>query len=332
MLRRLFQFSLALIFFPFAAVAQSACLPKALFQENPDGRLPVLDLARDGAEAKLCAWSTGEPPKSLGCWTINPANGAVSASASSSLPGHGVRALPDATGCIDGYCVPLAGSPPSPRLFAVSTSGAHVVVQDEEALHVFEAATKTKTAAIKLSEPSAPQDTNVTNVPVRLLFADDTIYVVGSDAGPWIAVWRFGREGQRMGVIKRPGTAEAFNAFEGAVNILDGQHVALADAGARAVLLVPVSGGAGKIIKRTVSHAPCTKSHMLQMAEGDLNLPSACRSAVRQRFEPYFDAPFVRLTSGAFLALLTGPAHGQISILNASTLAETARRPLARCP
>jgi hypothetical protein len=323
--------ALLLLLVPALASAQSVCLPKSVVQKDADGRLPTLDL-RGGATPTFCASNPGDPPSTLGCWTIAGTKGALTRSSATSLRGQSIAAVPDASGCIDGYCAPLLYSPASVRLVAASADSAHVVVQDEKSLHVFDEATKARIASIALSDETAPPESNVTNQPVRLLFVAGIIYVAGSDAGPFIAVWRFRTDGTRLGRINRPGSAEAFNVFAGAVTIFDDKHIALTDAGLRHMALIPRAGGGGRLVTRVVRHAPCTRLQMETMSEGDLNLSGACRKVVRLNFEPFFGAPLVGLPSRDVLALLSGPQQGRIAILRGGDLTEIRRATLRICP
>ena len=318
-----------------SAAAQPACLPRPVTTPDSTGRLPSLQLGLAPAPT-LCAYDMQDAPAGLGCWTVDAAKGALSASTTTGLPGHGRRVRADAAGCIDGFCVASGAAPPEPRLFAVSSSGTHAAMLDDEAVHVFDVRTKMRTVSIKLSDPQASDTTNVSNVPVRLLFVDDTIFVVGSDAGPFIGVWQFKADGRRLGRIVRNtqsgADGETFNVFQGSVSLLGAGHIALTDAGLRSMLVVPIGEGKPRLIRRTTASAPCSKTHMERMAEGDLTLPAACRAVVRRQFEPYFDASLVQLASGDFLVALTGPAQGELALLDARTLAEKRRIKPAKCP
>lgn len=312
------------------AAAQPACLPAAVFAADGNGRMPSLDLGFVGAVPTLCARDATDRAALIGCWTVNPARGALTAAGARALPGHGRRAVPDTAGCTEGYCVAPSAET---RLLATSTDGAHAVVLADAALHVFDAATKARTARIPLADPAAPDHTNVSNTPIKLLYAADTIYVVGSDAGPFIGVWAFKQDGRRLGLVKISAdpASEAFNIFNGGINIVDGTDIALADAGLQTMLFVSVATSARQRLKRAVSPAPCTRKHMQSFAEGDLSLPPACRNAIRARFEPYLAMSALRLANGDVLTTLTGPAHGQLALLAGRTLAERKRIQLLRC-
>jgi hypothetical protein len=269
----------------------------------------------------------------VGCWSVNPANGALSASTATSFPGHSMRGKLDAQGCIEGYCTSPTDNPDEVPLWATSTSGAKVVVLRERFLHVFDASTKAQTRVIALHEDNAQAGTNVSNQPIKLLYVGDTIYVVGTDAGPFIAVWAYKETGERLGFVTmtgKPGT-EALSIYLGAAQVIDSDHVLLSDAGLRHVVVLTPSGSR-QDKRRALSTAPCTKDELQIIDLGDLDAVSkACRRTAAANIQPYFDLAPVRLPSGDLLAALAGKLRGSLAVLDGNTLKEKKRLKLARC-
>lgn len=315
------------------ARADSACLPSSLFPKDESESAPTLELGLVGGVPTLCALPTLEQAGLMGCWSVNPANGTLSRSAATTRPGISQRGKTDARGCIDGYCIVPRVPADEFLLWAASTSGTGVVIRRERALYVFDAGTKAQVRTIQLYEENAPDGTNVSNEPVRLLYVGDTIYVIGSDAGPFMAVWAFKETGERTGVVTTTGKpgSEALSVYLGAANVIDDKHVAFSDVGLRRLLILS-PGGTRQEKVRAVSTAPCTKDEMQPVDIGEIDAASkACRRTLTANLVPYFSLVPVRLPSGDFLAALAGKLRGSIAILDGTTLKEKKRFKLARC-
>lgn len=317
---------------PGLARAQPACLPLSLFPQKEDDLVPALDLGLVANVPTLCARRRDESAGLLGCWTIDAKTGALSVSTATNLPGQSQRGKTDPSGCIEGYCTAPKAAADELLLWAVSTDGAHAVILREQALHVFDGKAKTQTGVIPLSDSAAPDTSNVSNMPVRILYVADTIYVVGSDAGPFIGVWPFRQDGKRMGFVTEKQSEQAYSVYLGTANVLDDTRVALANAGLRSMLVLSPGAGQRQEITRNVGRAPCTKQEMENVGFGDLDrLSAGCRKTVAARFEPYFDLAPIRLPSGHFLAALSGKGRGSLAILDGRTLTERQRLKLRRC-
>lgn len=316
------------------AAAGSDCLPRALFDRPGESEQPVLALGEAAGQPHLCAFRSALDRHILGCWRIDPTSGRLSPPLARVLAGTAERVVPDANGCAAGYCASVAPDPEQRWMLATSTAGTHVALLAGTHVDVFEAATRRRTASIRLFDTSAPEHTVVGNAPVNLLFAGATLLVVGSDAGPFIGVWAFDIAGRRLGRLTRPGApaGSAFNITYGGISILDAHHVALADAGLQHLLILPVGPGSARMVKRSVSQTPCRLRHMESMALGDLDQPRACRETLRLRFEPYFEATPWRRGDGDVLVALNGPALGELATLDGRNLAEKSRIALRRCP
>ena len=316
------------------AFAQGNCLPPTSLRP-PDGYYgPTFELGLVGGSVTLCARESPDRPRGAGCWTVNPTTGALTASAATALPGRNKRVAADAAGCVAGYCPTPKAESGTTLLWATSTNRARAVVLSGGELQVFDATSKARLRTIALSADGVPPHTIVGNLPIRLLYLDDTIHVVGADAGPFAAVWSFKDSGARLGLVTKDGRADgrAFDIYLGGSSVLDGGHVALADAALRRLVILDAAGKRTTLV-RQVSPAPCSEENLgdVFIGGGDQRVSAACRRTIATRFAPYHDIELVRLPSGTFLAALSGKHAGEIAILDKTTLREIKRVKLARC-
>lgn len=312
---------IAALLAPVAATADPVCLPKALFPKG-DAYVPTFDLGLVAGVPTLCAHADSEVGGLIGCWAIDPKTGALSASTATALPGHSQHRKTDAKGCIDGYCAPKAAAGEM-LMFVTSTDGAHAAILYDVSLYVFDAKTKKQTKIIPLSDEKAPDNTNVGNSPVEVMYAGNALYVVGTDAGPYIAVWSFKDDGKRTGILD-------LSVFAGGVNVLDDTKVALADAGLQSMLVVNASDGKTTEIKRPAKSAPCKAEDMQYL--GETSQPSkGCRKVLAKSFDPWANLDPILLPSGEYLAALAGSGRGSVAILDPVKLAQKKRFKLKRC-
>lgn len=318
------------------AFAQGNCLPRAAFQPPDEVYGPAFELGLVGGAVTLCVRKKPDAPRGAGCWTVEPTTGALTASTATALTGRSQRTAADAAGCVSGYC-------PSPNveagetlMWATSTNSIRAVVLSRGGAQVFDATSKTLLRTIRLNGggEDVPRHTIVTNAPIRLLYIDDTIHVVGMDAGPFAAVWSFRDSGARLGVVTVDGRtdSEPIDVYRGGTAIIDGGHVALADTALRRLVILDAAGKR-TTIDRQVNHAPCTEQDLGEAFHTDdtRRMSAACRQIIATRFAPYYDAELVRLPSGAFLAALAGKHAGEIAVLDKTTLREVKRLKLTRC-
>ncbi len=316
------------------ALAQASCLPRAAFPSQASPYGPPFELGLVSGSATLCVSQQLDAPRDAGCWTVNSTTGALTVSTATALPGRSQAAIVDATGCVAGYCpTPRAEADRTP-LWARSTNGSRVVVLSRGELHVFDATSKAPLRAIPLIADGVPDHTIVGNAPIRLLYLDDTIHVVGADAGPFAAIWSFKDSGARLGRLTKDGRADGptIDIYRGGASIIDGGHVAVADAALRRLVLLDAAGKRTTIV-RQMSQAPCREEDLVSaIIEDDTKGASAgCRRTIATHFAPYYDIELVRLPSGAFLAALSGKHAGEIAVLDGTTLREVRRFKLARC-
>lgn len=316
------------------ALAQPNCLPPKALRPPDEYYGPAFELGLVGGSVTLCARDSPDRPRGAGCWTVNPTTGSLTASTVTALPGRNKRVAADAAGCVAGYCPTPKVEVGTTLLWATSTNGARTVVQSVAGLHVFDATSKALLRTIPLIADGVPPHTMVSNAPIRLLYLDDTIHVVGADAGPFAAVWSFRDSGARLGLVTRDGHADgrALDIYLGGTSILDGGHVALADAALRRLVILDAAGKRTTIV-RQVSQAPCSEENLVDVfiGGGDQRVSAACRRTIATHFTPYHDIELVRLPSGTFLAALSGKHAGEIAVLDKTTLREVRRLKLARC-
>ena len=315
------------------AAAQPACLPKSVFVKNGNHELPVIDLGYIDNVLTLCAHERAldyRVDKFLGCWSVDPTTTALGASTANGVQGRGRRTDLDAQNCINGYCI--APIPPDDHrpFFATSTDGTHAAILTESVLYIFATSTKAKITEMELVKQGAPDETNISNVPWGLLYSGDTLFVIGTDAGPFTGVWVFKDNGSRVGRVSA--NADALNIFKGGYGILGPDKVALADAGLQNMTIISGANAARQSTKRTTSYAPCTKDQFDRWTEGDDSQTGACKRALDIKYAPYVDVSPVQIPSGDLITTLSGPAQGFIAVLNPSRLTETRRLKLARCP
>ena len=323
----------ALLFAATFAAAQPACLPKSVFVKNGNRELPVIDLGHIDNVLTLCAYETAldyKVDKLLGCWTVDSTTPALGASAARTIPGRGRRTDLDAQNCINGYCIAPIPADDRRPFFAISTDGAHAAILTERFLYIFATSTKAKIAEIELMKQDAPDETNIGNMPWGLLYNGDTLFVIGTDAGPFTGVWVFKDNGSRLGRISTD--ADALNIFNGGYGILGRDKVALVDAGLQNMTTVTGASAARQSTKRTVSYAPCTKDQFEQWTRSEDIKTGGCKRVLDAKYQPYVDMSPVQLPSGDIITPLSGPAQGYIAALNPVGLTEKHRLKLARCP
>lgn len=324
---------------PVLAHAGPACLPKSVFPQDENDSKPKFYLGFDDGAPTLCAPNDQLELGMAGCWKVDPATGELSASQATSLRGHAQSGLADANGCIEGYCPPAKSESSEARPpWVVSTDGRHVAIIVNMTLYIFDATSKSLTQTILLQDEKAPDTTNVSNSPVDILYIGNTIYVVGSDAGPFIGVWRYGDDGKRLGVVtlrgKEPKEAgdDYLSVFGGTANLLDEHHVGVADPGMKKLIIFSEDGKRQEI-KRAVDLSACIKDEIdNNLNVGDLGSVSVgCKKVVATDFEPYFDLNPIRLPSGDLLSALSGKFRGSLAIFDGKTLAIKKRWKLPRC-
>jgi hypothetical protein len=312
--------------------AQPACLPKSVFVKNRFDELPLMDLGYIDNVLTLCAYErvldpinpTPRMDKLLGCWTVDPTNAALGASAARAVPGRGRRTNLDAQNCIDGYCIAPIPAGDNRPFFATNRRSACRDPDRKPPLH-FRDEYEGQSHRNRAVQTRCPRRHRVGNEPWGLLYNGDTLFVIGTDAGPFTGVWVFKEDGSRIGQV-------SLNIFQGGYGILGRDKVALADAGLQNMIVVTGANAAQQSAKRTASYAPCTKDQFEQWARTEEIKAGACKRTLDAKYAPYVDMSPVQLPSGDVITTLSGPAQGYIAVLNPVSLTEKHRLKLSRCP
>src|SRR5262249_22471179 len=150
--------------------------------------------------------------------------------------------------------------------------GARTAVVSRGVVNVFDTTSKTLLRKIPLTGggDDVPSDKVVTNGPVRLLYLEDIIHVVGFDVPSFASVWSCKDSGARHGALTTNGQpdVESVDVYRGGVSIIDGGHVAVADTALRRLVLID-SAGERTTIVRQVSQAPCSEQDLTDAFIGD---------------------------------------------------------------
>lgn len=303
------------------ALADAPCVPKA------DGAVVTPDLGIVAGAPVVCAKGA--------CWDVDAKTGALRPRPGMTVPpGHAIDAKLDDAGCTGGYCTGVKPDPDEDSgeaLVMTSTDGAHVGViptgQHVMPLYIFDAATKKLVRSILLADDKAPANTSITNAVQDAYYLGDTVYVVGTDAGPYTAVWAFGDDGTRLGLIG--GGDEGFSIYAGSIDISDDSHVALADNWMEHVLVVSAKDRSTTTITRAVKPGPC-KPHDFD-PDADHH-GKACARKLAKDYEPYAGAKLVSLPDGSFLAASSAPRAGELVVLDGKKLTVKKRLHLKVCP
>jgi|GEM_PF-3376354 len=309
---------------PRPAASDPTCMP-AWYGEADYGRRPKLTLSRVGDAVVLCAVDQDHERLvgTLGCWAVDPATGGLSAHAAISPPGQGHLAKVT-DGCVEGLCA--EGLEGETALVATNIDGTRAVVlgDREPRFHVFDTATKKEIKAFVNSPVDGEADDKaISNEPIEIYFVGQRIYVLGTDAGPWMGVWRFADHGMRLGPIKE-GEALA-SLYGGSLSVLDDGHVGASLRGLDSLIILDVTGGEPVSVRRATPKSPCSAEELDLMGDGAEEGP--CAEHIARVFYPWSDAQLVSLPSGGYLAVQTS---GELVTLDAK-LAETKRFPAPYC-
>ena len=288
-------------------------LPATCLTRDPDLVISY-QLARIGDELVVCGSSYDHL---RGCWTLDPATGAVAARARAPIPGAG---FPVKDGCHDGMC---SGRPPadddewSVKLFALHPDGKRAVLLAGLRVTLFDVASKRVTGSFLLRGADTVAEGQLSNSPAGLWFVGDTIYVRGDDAGPASALFRYDLTGKALGGL--------WGLYHGGVGV-DGASLVLQE---DAVSTVQILDGlrARPVRTRTVPRGACTPSDLPEWsADDDDPAQAACLAYLGRHYQPYDGAQLV--SDGPDLIGFTG---GQLFVLDGKTLAEKRRVDVARC-
>ncbi len=301
----------------------STCLPAALKAE--DG--PRLDVGQIDKDLVVCATDTQES-RLLGpiaCWKVNLAAtpiGLVPTEAAP-LPGRGIGVGLDGK-CARAYCLPEAVDSKT-AFMSWSLDGSKVAVLAGGKVHLFDAATKAHQSSFPVTG-----DNGVTNEPVAVHFVGDRIFVEGTDAGPFSAVWAFKLDGAPLGQIQGLGSNAAASTFNGSFSILDKNRVAIAEQGYTTVTIYEVETGKRTKLVRKLTKPPCKPADLDAYWLDQGEVPGKCAAHMKKTFGHLIGAPAVA-GSKSFVVALRGDRLGELGLLDLKTLAEKSTLKLPWC-
>lgn len=293
----------------------SSCLPMALKGANA----PKLTLAAIGADAVVCAIDT-DAERLLGpiaCWKVDLASGELSYQPGKPLPGRGFAVSLD-NSCARGYCLPKGAKVSGNTAhIAWNLDGSKVVVVAGDEAHVFDAESKEHESKFALRG-----DKGLTNDPSGVHWLGDTIFVEGTDAGPYSAVWVFKADGTPVGPIQGIGSKDTkpLSTYNGSFSLLDKNRVAIAEQGFSTVTIFEADTGKRAKLVRKLGKAPC-KTAELDAFWHDQEAPAKCKDYMTKNFGHLIGAEAVA-GSKNFLVLLRGSRSGELAVLDSKTLAE----------
>src|SRR5205085_7733414 len=99
----------------------------------------------------------------------------------------------------------------------------------------------------------------VSNGYIGLAFVGDTLYVAGSDAGPWAGVWSFGLDGRALGELD---TGDS-GIWDGALGPLDAHRIGLATYALESFDTVDAATDARTTHTRTLQPTTCVNADYL---------------------------------------------------------------------
>jgi hypothetical protein len=293
----------------------SSCLPMAL-----KGGTPKLTLAAVGADAVVCAIdnNTERLLGPIACWKVDLSSGDLAYQPGKPLPGRGFAVSLD-NGCARGYCLPKdAKSSGDVAHIAWNFDGSKVVVVAGDEAHVFEAESKEHESQFTLRG-----DKGVSNEPSGVHWVGDAIFVEGTDAGPYSAVWVFKSDGTPVGPIQGIGGKDPkpLSTYGGSFSLLDKKRVAIAERGFSMVTIFEADTGKRAKLVRKLGKAPCKAAELDAFWHDQDGASSKCKDYMTKNFNHLIGAEAVA-GSMNFLVLLRGSRAGELAVLDSKTLAE----------
>lgn len=307
------------------AAAGGDCLPRAL--KDKHGKL-WLSLGSVGGAPVACVF---DDKRVVACWDVDIKNHALHARAAAPLPGHSYR-VPVVGGCAAGWCgldvdTGDAGDPPT-AVVATSTDGAHVAVGitvgdfAQRTISIYDASTRKR---VRTFTPS------ISNILVDLCYVDDRVFVIGSDAGPFVGVWSARDDGSETHFIE-DAHGTMFNISLGGIRVLDEHRVALTDMSSEMMAIVTArSGDRVDVALPPRLRRGCSAGDLESLEEFNEPVGAACKQYLRREVIPYLGAPMIAQGDGTIVVALHDDALGQLAILDARTMREKKRVRLPIC-
>ena len=294
----------------------STCLPAAL----KDDGAPRLELAAVGKDAIVCAVDT-DKSRLLGavaCWKVDLGSGALAYQDAAPLPGHNLDVTIDDR-CMRGYCVPKEAK--------VTTKIAHmswnldstkVAVLLGDDIHIFDGASKAHESSF-----SVRGDKGLTNDPIAVYFIGDVLFVEGSDAGPYSAVWMFKTDGSQVGPINALGGKDEkpLSTFHGSFSILDPTHVAIAERGMETLTTYEIETGKRTKAVRKVGKSACKPDELDGFWHDNEKVTDKCKDSMMKLSGHLIGATAVMGKSN-LLVLLRNSRLGELGVIDPRSLTE----------
>ena len=294
----------------------SSCLPMAL----KGAKAPKLTLAAIGADAVVCAIDTDAETLlgPIACWKVDLASGELAYQPGKPLPGRGFSVSLD-NSCARGYCLPKSAKiSGNTAHIAWNLDGSKVVVVAGEEAHIFDAESKEHESKFALRG-----DKGLTNDPSGVHWLGDTIFVEGTDAGPYSAVWVFKSDGTPVGPIQGIGSKDPkpLSTYGGSFSLLDKNRVAIAEQGFSTVTIFEADSGKRAKLVRKLGKAPCKSDELDAFWHDQEGASGKCKDYMTKNFGHLIGAEAVA-GSKNFLVLLRGNRAGELAVLDSKTLAE----------
>ena len=290
-----------------AGMTRGTCVPpqQAYYGSKAETTPLTYDLllSAQGSDLLLCAML--DTRELVACWKHDARTGQLAASAAILVPGYSVTG----NSCRQfGYCRAGATGTDTPvissggDLVTASLDGGHVAVVDQDAgqVAVFDAASKNYLRAFAYRGEKLGIK-GVRNMPVRAFYLADTLFILGSDAGPFSTIHRYstrGTRGNALGPFYRQGT-RLFNVFDGEIRIRDNTHLVAHDRGYLEITLNAATGDTR--VNRLPRPAACTPKQFNAAAQhlsgydtadpdeyAEKEIGAACITAIMQAKKRYW--------------------------------------------
>lgn len=293
---------------------RSQCLPPIMRKSSG----PRLELAVIGKEPIACAIDT-DRERLLGpiaCFKLDLVSGALQYREPAPLPGVGFSVLPDGR-CVRGYCLPSSSAIPASTIarIAYDLEGARVAVLVGGEMHLFDTKSRKRIGGFAVGGKGG-----VEGELVAVHFVGETIFVAsGTKQTPTPgAVWVFKSDGTSLGAIQTPENTPA-STVNGALLVLDGTRVAVAEQGWASVIVYEVDSGKRTRTTRALPRSPCTSEQTKAFWEDDddVTIDEPCQAYVDKMFAPLIGASGVA-GSKNWLVALRGSRSGTLAIVDGS--------------
>ena len=296
------------------------CLPVLL--KNPTA--PRLELAAINSDAVVCAIDQ-DRTRLLGpvaCWTVavsGDAPGSLTYQAPTPLPGRGLAVMLDDR-CARGFCMPKDAKLPTDAvaLMTWNLEGSKVAVLAGDDVHIFNAGTKAHESSFSIRG-----DKGVTSEPTAIHWNGDAIFVEASD-GNTSPVYVFKPDGIPLGPIEALGGKDKapLSTRNGSFLLLDRSRVAISEQGLTTLTIYETDTGKRTKLVRKLPASACKKDELDAVwHDPSAGVSAKCKDFVARNYAHLIGADAVAGTKN-LLVLLRGPRLGELTVIDAKTLAE----------